>query len=491
MGRTICLLQVEDSESDGLLIIRQLRKAGYGVDSLRVETGKQMRSALSSGSWDLVVADYCLPNFSAPEALKILKELEIDIPFLVVSGAMGEDVAVSMMKAGAHDYLLKDRLERLPPAVERELQDAALRHQHREADRKLRAVYAELETIYTNTPVLMLVVDENFRVVKMNDAAARYSSTSLEECTGRRICDLISCRKRVETGVIPENGHCPGCSLGEAVAETLETGVRRELLEVWSLPPGVDRENPNCLLFSIGRMRSGERNTVLVCAQNVTELKATERSLEKSIESLRTALAEKAVLFQEVHHRVKNNLQIIASLLAMKARSKKEKVSIEDLKDCQQRVISMAMIHEQLYSQKEVHSIDFAAYVREVAPALVAAYDRQSSIALRLDLQSVTLSIDQSIPCGLILNELITNAVKYAYPTGKGEIVVRLRSEDGHAIVEVSDTGPGLPEGTGHGAAQTLGMQIIQLLTKQLKGTVEFSPPPGLTVIIEFPLAKS
>ena len=151
----------------------------------------------------------------------------------------------------------------------------------------------------------------------------------------------------------------------------------------------------------------------------------------------------------------------------------------------------MAMIHEQLYSQKEVHSIDFAAYVREVAPALVAAYDRQSSIALRLDLQSVTLSIDQSIPCGLILNELITNAVKYAYPTGKGEIVVRLRSEDGHAIVEVSDTGPGLPEGTGHGAAQTLGMQIIQLLTKQLKGTVEFSPPPGLTVIIEFPLAKS
>jgi two-component sensor histidine kinase len=490
MGRHIRLLQVEDSESDGLLIVRKLRKAGYEVDALRVETAAQMRSALTSGPWDLVVADYCLPIFSAPEALKVLRELEIDIPFLVVSGAMGEEVAVGMMKAGAHDYLLKDRLERLPPAVERELQEAALRREHREADRKLRALYSELETIYTNTPVLMLVVDDNYQVVKINEAAARYSGVAVDACAGRRICDLICCKKRIESGVAPESGHCADCVLGAAVEESLHTGVRREMLEVWSLPPGVTAEKANCLLFSIGPLRSGDRDEVLVCAQNVTRLKETERSLEKTVDSLRSALAEKAVLFQEVHHRVKNNLQIIASLLAMKARAKKEKVSIEDLKDCQQRVISMAMIHEQLYSQKEVHSIDFAAYVREVAPALVAAYGRQNSIALRLDVKTVVLSIDQSIPCGLILNELITNAVKYAYPKGKGEVVVRLGSEDGFVVVEVTDHGPGLPEDAGKGPAQTLGMQIIQQLTRQLKGTVEFSTPPGLTVTIEFPAMK-
>jgi two-component sensor histidine kinase/FixJ family two-component response regulator len=491
MGRNIRLLQVEDSESDGLLIVRRLRKAGYEVDALRVETAAQMRAALAGGAWDVVIADYCLPTFSAPLALAVLKELDLDIPFLVVSGAMGEEVAVNMMKAGAHDYLLKDRLERLPPAVERELQDAALRRQHRESDRQLRALYSELETIYSNTPVLMLVVDENYRVVKMNDAAARYSGIALEACAGRRICELICCRKRAVTGTAPESGHCPECALGTAVEVTLCGGVHKELLEVWSVPPGVTLENPNCLLFSIGKMRSGERDAVLVCAQNVTELKATERSLEKTVDSLRNALAEKAVLFQEVHHRVKNNLQIIASLLAMKARSKKDKVSIEDLKDCQQRVLSMAMIHEQLYGQKDVNSIDFRAYIREMAPALLAAYERQGVIALSLDLKPVVLSIDQSIPCGLILNEIITNAVKYAYPTGKGEISIRLWTQDDLIIVEVADNGPGLPEGAGQAPSQTLGMQIIQLLTKQLHGVVEFSAPPGLRVTIEFPKAKN
>lgn len=491
MGRQIRLLQVEDSESDSLLIVRKLRKAGYEVDAMRVETPAQMRAAIEGGRWDLVIADYCLPNFSAPEALKVLRDLEVDIPFLVVSGAMGEEVAVNMMKAGAHDYMLKDRLERLPPAVERELQDAALRREHREADRKLRGLYSELETIYSNTPVLMLVVDAEYRVIKINAAAARYSGIAVDACAGRRICDVACCKNRVETGVALESERCADCSLGAAVEESLRTGARREMLEVWSLPPGVTAANPNCLLFSIGRLRTGDHDAVLVCAQDVTQLKETESSLEKTVDSLRSALAEKAVLFQEVHHRVKNNLQIIASLLAMKARAKKEKVSIEDLKDCQQRVISMAMIHEQLYSQKEVHSIDFAAYVREVAPALVAAYDRQSSIAVRLDLRPVVLSIDQSIPCGLILNELITNAVKYAYPQGKGAIAVRLAANDGTVVVEVADQGAGLPEGAGKGQAQTLGMQLIQQLTKQLKGYVEFSAPPGLTVTIAFPAIKA
>ena len=237
MGRSIRLLHVEDSESDGLLIIRQLRKAGYDVDALRVETAAQMRTALAAGAWDLVIADYCLPQFSAPEALRVLREVGADLPFLVVSGAMGEEVAVNMMKAGAHDYLLKDRLERLPPAVERELQEAALRREHREADGKLRALYAELETIYTNMPVLMLVVDENYRVVKMNAATALYSGMVLDACVGLRICDVICCKKRVEQGHAPESGYCAEWVLGAAMGETLTTGVRYELLEVWTLPP--------------------------------------------------------------------------------------------------------------------------------------------------------------------------------------------------------------------------------------------------------------
>lgn len=484
MSQLVRLLQVEDSESDAQLIGRQLRRGGFEVKSLRVETGERMREALEREGWDLVIADYRMPNFSAPEALKLLRETQPDLPFLVVSGAMGEEVAVDMMRAGAQDYLLKDRLERLCPAVERELQEAALRREHREADRKLRVIHAELETIYASAPVLMYVVDEGLHVEKMNEAAQRYAGKPLEACLGRDLCDLICCRNFIGTGE-KKATDCVRCTLGTALQESFQTGVRRELIEVWSSPAGT---GANCLLLSVGRMPGTERPAALICGQDVTRLKEAERSLERTVESLRSALAEKAVLFQEVHHRVKNNLQIVASLLAMKARMKKDKVSIEDLKDCQQRVLSMAMIHEQLYSQKEVHQIDFAAYIREVVPALVAAYDRQNAITLRLELEPVVLSIDQSIPCGLILNELVTNAIKHAYPQGAGEIVVRLSVDEKYATIKVEDRGGGISEEQRKQSSQTLGMQLIDSLTRQLKGSVEFSSPPGLTIKIEFPV---
>jgi two-component sensor histidine kinase len=490
MSRSIRLLQVEDSESDALLIVRQLCRGGFEVEAERVETEEKMREALAAGVWDLVIADYRLPNFSAPDALRVLQEVQPDLPFLVVSGVMGEEVAVQMMKAGAQDYLLKDRLERLPPAVERELQEAELRREHREADRKLRIVCSELETLYAHTPVLMYVVNEKLCVEKMNDVALRYTGSELEASLGHRICELTRCMNCVEAGG-KDSASCPACPFGLALEECFKTGARHESLEVWSMPHGTMPGTKNCLLFSICRMPGAERSTVLVCAQNVTQLKDAERSLERIVDSLRSALAEKAVLFQEVHHRVKNNLQIIASLLAMKARMKKEKVSIEDLKDCQQRVLSMAMIHDQLYSQKEVHQIDFAAFIRELAPALVAAYDRQSTITLKLDLKPVELSIDQSIPCGLILNELITNAVKYAYPQGKGEIAARLSSDADMVFIEVADKGTGLPADAQVQSAQTLGMQLIHSLTKQLKGRVELSTPPGLAVKVAFPALQA
>ena len=126
MTRAIKLLQVEDSEDDAALIVHMLEKAGYAVDAERVETEEQLRRALATGACDLVIADYRLPQFSAPEALKVFQETHLDVPFIVVSGVMGSETAISMMKAGAHDFLLKERLERLTPAVERELNEACL-----------------------------------------------------------------------------------------------------------------------------------------------------------------------------------------------------------------------------------------------------------------------------------------------------------------------------------------------------------------------------
>jgi PAS domain S-box-containing protein len=129
MSEPLRVLQVEDSESDAALILRELKKEGYEVQAKRVEDPGALREALENQEWDVIIADYNLPGFNAPAALKILQEVGCDIPFLVVSGAIGEDVAVEMMKAGAHDYLMKNNLARLAPAVKRELREASHRCQ--------------------------------------------------------------------------------------------------------------------------------------------------------------------------------------------------------------------------------------------------------------------------------------------------------------------------------------------------------------------------
>jgi signal transduction histidine kinase len=133
MSQSLCVLLIEDSESDAALIVRSLANAGYSVEPNRVQTAAALRSALANPAYDAIIADYHLPQFDAPAALEIVRASGHDIPFIVVSGAMGEDRAVAMMKAGAQDYLMKSNLARLAPAVAREMQDARARRELRRA----------------------------------------------------------------------------------------------------------------------------------------------------------------------------------------------------------------------------------------------------------------------------------------------------------------------------------------------------------------------
>jgi DNA-binding NtrC family response regulator len=127
------VLIVEDSEDDAFFLARALTRDGYDVDFLRVDTAADMRQALGEGAWDAIISDYQMPGFDGLAALEIYAESGLDIPFIVVSGAMGEETAVKVMKAGAHDYLIKENLTRLVPAIRRELQEAKLRQERRDA----------------------------------------------------------------------------------------------------------------------------------------------------------------------------------------------------------------------------------------------------------------------------------------------------------------------------------------------------------------------
>ena len=138
MGKLLQVLIVEDSEDDTKLVLEELKQRGYNPVHRRVETPEEMKAALRQNEWDVVLSDYMMPRFSVPEAMDLIRKAGLDIPFIIVSGNIGEEIAVAAMKAGAHDYLMKDNLSRLSPAIQREMQDATRRREHRRADEELR-----------------------------------------------------------------------------------------------------------------------------------------------------------------------------------------------------------------------------------------------------------------------------------------------------------------------------------------------------------------
>ena len=147
MARLLCVLLVEDSEDDAHLLLRELRQSGYDVEHARVETRAAMQQALSDKVWDVILCDYNLPQFNAMIALETLKESGIDIPFLIVSGTIEEESAVTALKAGAHDFIVKGRFARLIPAIEREMQEAEIRRSYRESEARHADLTANLESI--------------------------------------------------------------------------------------------------------------------------------------------------------------------------------------------------------------------------------------------------------------------------------------------------------------------------------------------------------
>ena len=175
IDQSLRVLLVEDSDDDARLLIREIEKAGYRVSWRRVETEAGMRAALGGDAWDLVIADYNMPQFSAPAAIRLLKDAGSDVPLLVISGSVAEEAGVETMKAGAHDYLFKNRLGRLAPVIERELEQAAQRRARRTAEEQYRL-------LFENSPQPMWVVDrETLRFLAVNEAAIAHYGYSREE----------------------------------------------------------------------------------------------------------------------------------------------------------------------------------------------------------------------------------------------------------------------------------------------------------------------
>ncbi|MEA2754546.1 MAG: hypothetical protein QOJ54_835 [Aliidongia sp.] len=226
---------------------------------------------------------------------------------------------------------------------------------------------------------------------------------------------------------------------------------------------------------------------VLSAIVDISDRKQKEARLHK-------VLQEKDVLLSEIHHRVKNNLQVIYSLLDLQATRISDPAMLDILRDSQNRIRSMVQIHQTLYQSKDFAEVDFGQFLDALIPALIASYGIDGNkVSLTIKAEQVRLPIDAAVPCGLVVNELISNALKHAFPRGRGgEIKVRLTHDtDRSVILSVSDNGIGLPDGLEMTDPTTLGLQLVALLADQLGGDVSVHRIDPTQFTLKFPVRPS
>jgi len=219
-----------------------------------------------------------------------------------------------------------------------------------------------------------------------------------------------------------------------------------------------------------------------IACLDITERKHAE-------EALRASLKQKELLLREIHHRVKNNMQIISSLLNLQVRNIADERVVEMFRESQRRIRSMALVHEKLYQSQDLANINFTEYVQALLAHLFQSYQIKSDhIQLKMDMEDISLNIHTAIPCGLILNELVSNSLKHAFPAGKGgEIKVSLhRTPDNNFLLRIKDNGRGFPEGLDFRNTETLGMQLVTMLVNQLDGSIQLERKKGTTYRIIF-----
>jgi two-component sensor histidine kinase len=218
-------------------------------------------------------------------------------------------------------------------------------------------------------------------------------------------------------------------------------------------------------------------------------LESNQKKLEIREQQIKSSLEEKEVLLKEIHHRVKNNMQIISSLLSLQSRYVKDEDDGEIFKECQNRVRSMAMIHENLYRSPNLAEINLQEYLQSLITGLFSSYGANPQLIItQMDLEKVSVDIDKFISCGLIINELISNSLKYAFPSNEGEITLSLRRLDGNELeMVVADDGVGFPENLDFRRTESLGLQLVNNLVKQLDGEIELENTRGTKFTIKFP----
>lgn len=498
MDEPLKILILEDVEFDAELMEREMHREGVEFTSRRVETKEGFINELKKLCPDVILVDHSLPHFDGVTALEIAKNNVPDTPFIFVSGKIGDEFAVDVLKKGATDYVFKNNLSKLVPAIRRAINERQELLERRKAEEELKTAYNQMEArIEHRTRELSEINQKLLEEIaerKTVEEALRESENKNNSLL-QAIPDLMfiisqdgTCldyrANNKELDIAPEEiigKHISDIGLtGEVLKlaqDSIEEALRTDTLQSFEYHFQLE----SGFKYYEARIKKLNGKEVLCIVRDITEKRHAEDKLNKS-------LKEKDVLLKEIHHRVKNNLQIVSSLLSLQSRHLTDTDSVEIFNESQSRIKSMALIHEKLYQTGDLTRINLSEYANELVFDLFRSYSVNTYLVdHEIESEKVLLDINTAIPCGLIINELVTNCIKHAFPDNReGEIKIEIRCDDEYFVLSVADNGAGLPEDLDINQLKTLGLQLVTSLTKQLEGTIELERKSGTSFKIRF-----
>jgi len=598
MGDKIKLLILEDVPLDAELVEVELKRAGLDFESIRVEKEHEYLTGLKEFQPDVILADHSLPQFDGVTALYLANEHSPHTPFIFVSGKIGEEFAIEMLKEGATDYVIKNNLSKLPHAVNRALSDAKKREEKQKYEEALKKSEEKYRSLFEFSPDYIMLLDSDGVIREINRVAEKFLEFHRDELIGKSFNDVtnnikienkyykeffnnifnlkkvkpfeIQVKKNGKTSfldihLVPlkKEGEIFGVQvIGRDITERksaekeiikskeeladlnnyLETIINSspfaiidlnhegKVKSVWN--PAAERiygwQSQEVLGKSLPSVPSDEMDLNeqirkrVISGESINEIElkrirkdgsmidilmgaaplydsqgqidgimsasADITAMVEAEKQIKASLKEKEVLLMEIHHRVKNNLQIISSLMSLQSEYVQDQNTLKMFQESKNRVRAMSLIHEKLYQSPDMTRISFGGYIQNLVHQLLEFYKVKSDeVKFEIMVDEIFLTLDNSIPLGLIVNELVSNCLKHAFPDGEmGKVFIQLESQDNENILTVSDDGIGLPDDFDISETDSLGLKIVQTLTLQLRGELDIKKSPGAQFKVTF-----
>jgi PAS domain S-box-containing protein len=358
MKSPIKVLLLEDNTFDAELVDLELRDAGLRFEIIKVDEKKEFKKLLEDYIPDIILADFKLPGWNALDALKFLKEKSYDIPLILVTGTQTEQVAAESMKLGAVDYFIKDSLKRLPNAVINAIKNKEFERAKFNAEKALRAEFNFRKTIEDSMLAGVTTYDTNFIQTYVNTAFCKMIGWTKEDLIGKRppfiYWTVVNKEKMLENIYSHSQKNIP----------TIQYETKFQ--------------NKDGRLFDVHVLSSAMKDSFdnitgwVEVVYDITEQKRKEKLIKAS-------LKEKEVLLKEIHHRVKNNMQIISSLLSLQAGYLEDEKVQEVFNESRNRIKALALIHENIYKSKELTQINFKNYIKDLVNNLFLTYKLSSN----------------------------------------------------------------------------------------------------------------